>query len=712
MTNTKFFIIISITAGIILGVVVYFHYKFYLDYKREVKSVEFFYKISKLSNQNQEEFIKLFDEFNDSWKIIPDTQALNVLKKDPKKLFNFISFINQIHIESEIDMVFLQNLYIKLIRFKFLSDLNPELFSLQMKEELSVFENFFKSNEVISVVQKLQKLLSSNLAFSTEFDSLIEDLNVLMIESHKEEFLELNLVYFGIEFSVLFAYFLFVLMFTNFTRSEMLHKKTLEHNLQAFENLTVLFKKTLDSLNRWNFILPLFKEYSNLDEEKQKLAFFLFKFLMRLNVFFSYLEKEIEFIKEDLYNVNSFILKNQEITEQFSSSFEEMSAAYEGLLVTIQNNLESSLQQNLQNQAQEKKIGEDIEKIQKNIQDLHSLRNVWDDLFSSISRLQEDSKKILQVSKTIQDITERTNLLALNASIEAARAGEQGKGFSVVAEEITKLAEKVKSSTKTIQEITFDFQNSVKNLEQKSTLVSNKINESFSVLQENQESLSQFLKFIKELAKQNQQFQFNLKEQLSAGMELQKTNEKNSQLLNSVQKALMDFSIQSEAIYQDSIERIQFLSNFTLQDSFLFQETFSVEIGLIDSHHQKFFKLFSEMLNAIKISKDFEDLKKNFLNVHQELVDYTVYHFSFEEEMMGKYNYPDLDSHKNAHRIFTEKIAKYEIQSTNEFVHFCFELFDWLVDHIYFVDRKYAKYFKEIGVLEEVRKLEETEIKI
>jgi PAS domain S-box-containing protein len=72
---------------------------------------------------------------------------------------------------------------------------------------------------------------------------------------------------------------------------------------------------------------------------------------------------------------------------------------------------------------------------------------------SSMAKINESSQKMLGIIQIINTIAEQTNLLALNASIEAARAGEAGLGFSVVASEISKLAEKSAKSTKNIQEL-------------------------------------------------------------------------------------------------------------------------------------------------------------------------------------------------------------------------------------------------------------------
>ena len=124
-------------------------------------------------------------------------------------------------------------------------------------------------------------------------------------------------------------------------------------------------------------------------------------------------------------------------------------------------NLAQSVQQVSGNAAEGARVAEQSlaaaekgqQAVANAITSMNGLREQIQETSKRIKRLGESSQEIGEIVELISDITEQTNVLALNAAIQAASAGEAGRGFSVVAEEVQRLAERSADATKQIAAI-------------------------------------------------------------------------------------------------------------------------------------------------------------------------------------------------------------------------------------------------------------------
>ena len=116
---------------------------------------------------------------------------------------------------------------------------------------------------------------------------------------------------------------------------------------------------------------------------------------------------------------------------------------------------------------------EGAEAVEKTNLAMDEIREQINETARSIKRLGESSMEIGNVVEIINNIADRTSILALNASIQAAMAGDAGHGFAVVAEEVQRLAESSSNSTKQIDLLVKSIQSEIKD-------VSNRMDESIS----------------------------------------------------------------------------------------------------------------------------------------------------------------------------------------------------------------------------------------
>ncbi len=217
-------------------------------------------------------------------------------------------------------------------------------------------------------------------------------------------------------------------------------------------------------------------------------------------------------------NTTSEALNNRANAQQDAAS--NVSAALEELTTSVHESASfaTSIQGASVDAAEKARHGTEIvNKAARNMQDVFE---TFDQTQSLVGNLESQSKEVSKIASMINDISQQTNLLALNAAIEAARAGEAGRGFAVVADEVRKLADRTQNATLEITRTITGIQNGIGQVRTSANAGAELVNDGVKYTNDASRALEQLNQSAQETQHKVAAISDALKEQKSASEEI------------------------------------------------------------------------------------------------------------------------------------------------------------------------------------------------
>ena len=215
-------------------------------------------------------------------------------------------------------------------------------------------------------------------------------------------------------------------------------------------------------------------------------------------------EKTISFSRELEENARYIYDSSQEVAAAITDIATEASQQNEAIMMVkgytenMENNIEKILNGAENTQRLSSKMNATVKEstiVFEEIVDIMQGNSKWSiELSNKMKALKEEAEKIQQITYVVTEISENTNLLALNASIEAARAGDSGRGFAIVANEVKKLADQSSHFAKEIEGIVNSIVGGIKVITEDILQEVSKVEKNLHVADDSKAQLNNILK--------------------------------------------------------------------------------------------------------------------------------------------------------------------------------------------------------------------------